>query len=77
MQPKKLTIVFCLLIYWPPAAVLAEDSKIIINETWSMFAFVSALVCSILGTIVNILTIMVGVKVQNMKMDFNTGVSEH
>ena len=35
------------------------DSTIIIKKTWSNVAFVSALICSILGTIVNMLTIMV------------------
>ena len=40
---------------------------IIINETWSMFAFVSALICSILGTIVNILTIMVILSQKNIR----------
>ena len=35
------------------------DSTIIIKKTWSNVAFISALICSILGTIVNMLTIMV------------------
>ena len=49
--------IFC--IYFIIIDSATFDSTIIIKKTWSNVAFVSTLICSILGTIVNMLTIMV------------------